>query len=131
MPDQELDLPDPSRLRQKALSRWDNEGGAGALGPQDGSIQDTGQSNHVIEVTNSELVQLRVRLIALENLLIALLADASERQLELARDATAYISPRPGFTPHPRAARDLPGWRPEPAPGLNPTTYFASLHAAR
>ena len=52
-------------------------------------------------LTNVELVQLRIRVIALENLLIALLADASERQLDLAREMAAYISPRPGSTHHP------------------------------
>jgi hypothetical protein len=52
-------------------------------------------------LTNAELVQLRVRVIALENLLIALLADASDRQLILAREMAAYISPRPGYTQHP------------------------------
>jgi hypothetical protein len=36
----------------------------------------------------------------LENLVIALLAEASDRQLHLAREMAAYISPRPGFTPH-------------------------------
>ena len=39
--------------------------------------------------------------IALENLTISLLADASEQQLERAREMAACISPRPGFTPHP------------------------------
>jgi hypothetical protein len=48
------------------------------------------------------LVQLRIRVIALENLVIALLAEASERQLGLAREMAAYISPRPGVTPHPQ-----------------------------
>jgi hypothetical protein len=46
-------------------------------------------------------VQLRVRVIALENLLISLLAEASDRQLDLAREMAAFISPRPGFTHHP------------------------------
>jgi len=52
-------------------------------------------------LTNTELVHLRVRVIALENLVIALLAQASDRQLELVREMAAYISPRPGFTQHP------------------------------
>ena len=39
-------------------------------------------------------------MIALENVLIALLSQATDRQLELVRDMAAYISPRPGFTPH-------------------------------
>ena len=29
---------DPSQQRQMALSRWDNEGGAGPSGPQEGQI---------------------------------------------------------------------------------------------
>jgi hypothetical protein len=32
---------------------------------------------------------------------IALLAEAPARQLGLAREMAAYISPRPGFTHHP------------------------------
>jgi hypothetical protein len=53
------------------------------------------------ELTNAELVQLRVRVIALENLVIALLAEGPDRQLAVAREMAAYIFPRPGFTPHP------------------------------
>lgn len=52
-------------------------------------------------LTNAEHVLLHVRVIALENLMIALLAQATDAQLELVRDMAAYISPRPGFTPHP------------------------------
>jgi hypothetical protein len=52
-------------------------------------------------LSNSELVQLQVRVIALENVMIMLLAQGSDRQLELAREVAAYISPRPGFTHHP------------------------------
>jgi hypothetical protein len=53
----------------------------------------------------TECAQLRVRVIALENLLIALLAEAPERQLRLARAMAIHISPRPGFTPHPLTLR--------------------------
>ncbi len=52
-------------------------------------------------LSNAELVQLQVRVIALENLMITLLADGSDRQLELAREMATYISPRAGFTHHP------------------------------
>lgn len=55
----------------------------------------------VVQLTNAELVQLRIRVIALENLVITLLADTSERQRMLAREMANYISPRPGFTEHP------------------------------
>ena len=51
--------------------------------------------------TAKDDVALHVRVIALENLLISLLATASDQQLELAREMAGYISPRPGFTHHP------------------------------
>ena len=51
-------------------------------------------------LTNAELVQLQIRMIALEHLVIALLAEASERQLALARDLAVNLSPRPGSTQH-------------------------------
>jgi hypothetical protein len=83
-----------------ALSRWENEGGAESDHPQKRSISGEVQSE-IPQLTNAELVQLRVRVIALENLVITLLAGASDGQLELAREMAAYISPRPGFTHHP------------------------------
>ena len=100
MPDKEPDSAASLRQCQTALSRWDNEGGAGPSGPQGGSVSPEAQSE-TPQLTNTELVQLRIRVIALENLVIALLAEASERQLGLAREMAAYISPRPGVTPHP------------------------------
>lgn len=86
--------------RQRALSRWDNEGGAGSDGPATVSAPDSARIA-VPELTNAELVTLRIRVIALENLMISLLAMASEDQLKLAREMAGYISPRPGFTQHP------------------------------
>jgi hypothetical protein len=50
--------------------------------------------------TLTELAQLRVRVVALENVVIALLAQAPEQQLRLARAMAVHISPRPGFTRH-------------------------------
>ena len=99
MPDKKPDFVDPSQQRERALSRWDNEGGAGPRRPQEGLI--SGEMQSEVPLTNAEIVQLRIRVIALENLVIALLAEASDRQLDLAREMAAYISPRPGFTPHP------------------------------
>ena len=52
-------------------------------------------------MTNAEMVHLRIRVIALENLVITLLAEGSDRQIEVAREMAAYISPRAGFTQHP------------------------------
>ena len=82
---------DPSEQRQRALSRWDNEGGAQPHEP----------ASDISGMTNAELARLRIRVIALENLVIALLAEGSDRQLAVAREMAAYISPRPGFTHHP------------------------------
>jgi tellurite resistance-related uncharacterized protein len=100
MPDKKPDIADSSQLRQRALSRWENEGGA----TLDRAQQDLSYGDLVSEVpelTNAELVHLRIRVIALENLMIALLAETSDRQIDLAREMATYISPRPSFTQHP------------------------------
>ena len=99
MSDRKPNFIDSSQQRQMALSRWDNEGGAGPS--SQGILVSGGAPSDIPELTNAELVQLRIRVIALENLVIALLAQASERQVDLAREMAAYISPRPGFTHHP------------------------------
>jgi hypothetical protein len=87
-------------LRQRALSRWDNEGGAGPTGPQKGPTQTEGPVP-MPENNAAEVGALHIRVIALENLVIALLGAAAGRQLEQASEMARYISPRPGFTPHP------------------------------
>jgi hypothetical protein len=87
---------DRSEIRLQALARWETEGGA--VPPVAFSEDET---LRVPTLTNAELVQLQVRVIALENLVIALLAESSGAQRELAREMAAYISPRPGFTRHP------------------------------
>ncbi|WP_290981279.1 hypothetical protein [Hyphomicrobium sp.] len=77
-----------------------NEGGEKPLGPEEFLI--FGDLRYgFMQPTNAELALVRIRLIALENLVIALLAEASPRQLEVVREMAAYISPRPGFTHHP------------------------------
>ena len=91
MPDEKLSLSDPSQLQRKAMSRWDNEGGATRQGPQDGSNSSESGPDAEPQLTNSELVQLRVRLIALENLVIALLAGGSDRQIEIGSEMAGYI----------------------------------------
>ncbi len=97
MPDEKSDALISSQQRQSALSRWDSEGGAGP----DGSQKDTRELPEIPPLTNAELVQLRIRVIALENLMIMLLAEGSDKQRELAREMATYISPRSGFTHHP------------------------------
>jgi hypothetical protein len=49
---------------------------------------------------SAELAQLRIRVIALENLMITLLAQSSHSERRLAHAMAKYISPRPGFTNH-------------------------------
>ncbi len=86
--------PTEAAIRLRALSRWDNEGGALAQSAPD--VVAAGR-----DLTNTELVHLRIRVIALENLMIAVLAEGSEQQRQMARDMAALITPRPGYTQHP------------------------------
>ncbi len=51
---------------------------------------------------STEFEHLRVRVIALENLLISMLARAPHEELGLCIEMAAFISPTPGFTHHPR-----------------------------
>ena len=99
MPDSELQASERATLRRMALSRWENEGGAES-GHLDGASTGVQAQTDVPPLTNAEMVQLQIRVIALENLVVALLTDASDRQLDLVRDMAVYILPRPGFTPH-------------------------------
>jgi hypothetical protein len=91
--------PDSADLRQRAIARWDNEGGAASFGPQLASLPVDQRT--VPDLSNSDLVQLRIRVIALENVIIALLAGASDQQLDLVREMAAWITPRAGSTQHP------------------------------
>ena len=88
------DSHDRSELRRRVLSRWENEGGAVADLANRPKVE-------IPELTNTELVQLRIRVIALENLLIAVLAEGSVHQLRVAREMADHIAPRTGFTLHP------------------------------
>ena len=98
-----MDLLEQRQL-QAALARWENEGGAGPWGRHAWGRHESLASGELQPgpppLTDAELVQLQIRMIALENLVIAMLAEASDRQLELVREMAVYISPRPGFTPH-------------------------------
>lgn len=87
-----------SERRRMALSTWDNEGDAGPCGAW-GDMLST--EPPVPELTNTELVQLRIRVIALENLVIALLAAAPDATIAEAQNMTFFVSPRPGSTHHP------------------------------
>ena len=63
-------------------------------------MHDQTQIRHEPPLTQTELMQLHIRVIALAKLIIAMLAQVPESQLTLARKMTTFISPRQGFTPH-------------------------------
>lgn len=95
--------------RQRALSCWDNEGGARSHASRFNANTGLGLIDDPV-LSNAELVQLRVRVIALENLVIAILAKASGEQLDLIREMAELITPRPEATQHPltiRAAKQM------------------------
>ncbi|MFL1495512.1 MULTISPECIES: hypothetical protein [Pseudomonas] len=93
MPEEKTISSVASQQLQTTLSKWDNEDVAEGLFTQGAS--------EIPELSNAELVHLRVRVIALENLVIALLAQGSDKQIAVARQMSTYITPRPGFTQHP------------------------------
>lgn len=100
---------DPVQVNASALARWESEGGSNADRPTTAPHPVHAGS---IPLTDAELMHLRVRVIALENLVIALLAEAPACQIALARDMASYICPRPGYTAHPvtlRAAEEMFG----------------------
>ena len=78
----------------RSISRWESEGGATA------AARVTSETLSP-ELTNTELVHFRIRVIALENLLIAMLAEGTDHQLDIARKVASYILPRDGHTLHP------------------------------
>ena len=86
-------------MSNKAPARPDSE-----VGAQGSAEAGAGLHNPPIDevppLTNAELVQLQIRVIALENLVVALLSGASDQQLELVRGIAASIFPRPGTQPH-------------------------------
>jgi hypothetical protein len=90
-------MPDP-RPPEKALARWDDEGGAEPEGPQ--LLAPERPSPLPPTPTPAEWAEMRTRVIALENLVIALLATATDAQRAIARDMAEFIAPRPGATPH-------------------------------
>lgn len=100
MSDHAADALSDALQRQRALSRWDNEGGAEPDGPQTALELVDGQPSFP-KMGDAEFTALHVRVIALENLVVALLAKASDQERERAREMASYISPRPGFTRHP------------------------------
>ena len=103
MNDQISDPSDRERLFERAVSRWENEGGTvlGA-GPMDPASADTSSA---APLGSAEFVQLQFRVLALENLVTVLLAQSSDRQLGVVRDMAAHVAANPGITPHPPSVR--------------------------
>jgi len=88
---------DPARaeIHRRALGRWENEGGS-----LDGCSHQEQAATVAGKIGDAEDGNIKVRLIALENLVVALLAQAPESQSQLVREMAGFISPRSGMTPH-------------------------------
>jgi hypothetical protein len=91
----------PSRevIHQRVIGRWENEGGSVSSLEHQGSPQEN-RATVAGEIGDAEAANIRVRLIAIENVIVALLANAPDDRLELIREMAEFISPRPGTTPH-------------------------------
>ncbi|MEH6830417.1 MAG: hypothetical protein V7661_06190 [Sulfitobacter sp.] len=104
MSDQDFQSIGDAQQRDRALSRWANEGGSGQCGRETDLASGRVQAE-MPSVDNAQMGLLHIRVIALENLVIALLATASGPQLELARAMSRTIEPRIGASPHPLTIR--------------------------
>lgn len=85
---------------ERYSSRWDDEGGAAPCGPQE-SLAAACEKGEIPALSNAELIQLRIRVIALENILISMLSKASDDQLMQIGAMAEFITPRPDATQHP------------------------------
>ena len=86
-------------IHRRAIGRWENEGGSVCAWHRE--IPAEGNPATVAgEIGDAEAANIRVRLIAIENIIVALLANAPHDRLELIREMADFISPRPGMTPH-------------------------------
>ncbi len=99
MPKSKIDFQDSSELlRCPVLS---------PAGRMDTETCQVSAALHLVEpnadappLTNAELVQLQIRVIALEQLVTVLLSEASDQQRELVVELASNIFPKAGFTPH-------------------------------
>lgn len=95
---------DDERLPREAIhcrviGRWENEGGSVRVWHRNVPVEEK-SATVAGEIGDAETTNARVRLIAIENIIVALLANAPDDRLELIREMADYISPRPGMTPH-------------------------------
>jgi hypothetical protein len=104
MSGQEFQALDDIEQRDRALARWANDGGSGQCGRESDLVSDS-IDVAMPAIGDTQMGLLHVRVIAMENLIIALLATASGPQLALARDMARIIEPRIGAAPHPLTIR--------------------------
>jgi hypothetical protein len=90
--------------RRDALERWDWEGGVAAAGAGPAQAE-RAAPQCTLDFVGTEMAQLRMRVVALENLVLALLMHGSVDQRAAADAMARYIRPRPGFTAHPLTLR--------------------------
>ena len=102
MTDQVSDASNRARLFERAVSRWENEGGAVV---EAGTTERASAEGSSASLGSAEFVQMQFRVIALENLVTVLLAQSSDRQLDVVREMAAHIAANPGLTAHPPTVR--------------------------
>lgn len=96
------DAAERARLFERAVSRWENEGGAvvdvgaSAPMPSEGSSAPS---------KGSELEHIKVRLVALENLVTFLLAQLPDPQIGVVREMADYVAANSGAAPYPLTTR--------------------------
>ena len=99
MPKSKFDFLGSSQRRTRPVLRRDAEVDTGTCRVPT-ALHQGDPRTEVPQLTNAELVQLQIRVIALEHLVIVLLSEASDRQRAMAVELATTISPKPGFTPH-------------------------------
>lgn len=83
-----------------ALSRWEYEGGATPCGPQE-ALAAACEEWDIPPLSDAEIMHLRIRVIALENIVLSLLSKADGAQLEQVLEMAEFITPRPDSRQHP------------------------------
>lgn len=83
-----------------ALSRWEDEGGATPCGPHE-ALAAACEEWDIPPLSDAEIMQLRIRVIALENIVLSLLSRADDTQLEQVVEMAEFITPRPEARQHP------------------------------
>jgi hypothetical protein len=104
MSDQDFQVIGDAQQRERALARWANEGGSGQCG-RESHLASSRLEAEMPAIGDTQIGLLHIRVIALENLVIALLATSSGPQLDLARDMARIIEPRSDAAPHPLTIR--------------------------